>query len=85
MGINPDESGIIIDLNRLSYREYRAFVDAGADADELDILTKVIIAWSFSGDPSERDSYESLGMLDLLAVQKSLRIAITEATTNAGN
>lgn len=75
--------GIIIDLNRLTYRDYCAYLDAGEAGDEIGLLMKVVTAWDLPGDPSERESYDNLGMLDLLRVQKALRQAIAAAT--AGN
>jgi hypothetical protein len=76
-------SNIVIDLNRLTYREYRDFLAAGAAADEIGLLAKVVVAWDFAGDPADPASYDQLGLLDLLAVQGALRGAIAEAT--AGN
>lgn len=73
--------GITIDLNRLTYREYRQFIEAGTQADEIAVLAKVVTAWPYAGDPSDPASYDQLGMLDLLAVQKALRHAIQEATS----
>lgn len=73
--------GITIDLNRLTYREYRDFIEGRID--EMSLLTKVVVTWPFAGSPSDPASYETLGMLDLLAVQKALRQAIQEVT--AGN
>lgn len=71
--------GINIDLNRLTYREYRDFIEGRTD--EMTLLTKVVVAWPFAGSPSDPASYETLGMLDLLAVQKALRQAIQEVTS----
>ena len=76
-------NGVMIDLNRLTYREYREFLDAGDSADEIDLLAKVVTAWDFDGDPTDPASYDALGMLDLLAVQAALRQAIAGAS--AGN
>lgn len=73
---------IEIDLNRLSYREYREFVAAGAAADEIALLCKVVVAWDFAGDPSDAASYDNLGMLDLLSVQQALRNAIGAVAGN---
>ena len=74
---------VSIDLNRLTYREYREFLAAGENADEIGLLAKVVTAWDFAGDPADPASYEALGMLDLLVVQAALRTAIAEAS--AGN
>ena len=71
---------IAIDLNRLSYKDWRDFVEAGADADEISILTRVVTAWDYPGDPADPASYDALGMLDMLTVQAALRSAITDAT-----
>ena len=74
-------SGIVIDLNRLTYREYRQFL--AGELDEIALLAKVVTRWDFVGDPGEIASYDALGMLDWLAVQTALREAIQEIT--AGN
>jgi hypothetical protein len=81
-------NGIVIDLNRLTYREYRQYIEAGAAGDEIAILCKVVVAWEFEGDPADSTSYDDLGILDLLKVQAALREAIAEATgtgNTAGN
>jgi len=74
---------ITIDLNRLTYRAWRDFIEAGEDADEIAMLTRVVTAWDLPGDPSDPASYEQLGMLDMLAVQGALRQAIAEANGSA--
>lgn len=68
---------VTIDLNRLSYRDYRDYLEGRLD--EIAVLAKVVVRWPFAGNPSETASYDALGMLDLLAVQKALRLAIQEA------
>lgn len=76
---------IKIDLNRLSYKAYRDFIAAGPAADELGLLAQVVVAWPFPSDPGERASYESLGLLDYLAVQAALRAAIGALGRAEGN
>lgn len=71
--------GIGVDLNRLTYREYRDYLDGKLD--EIAVLAKVVTAWPFAGNPSDLAAYDALGMLDLLAVQKALRAAIQAATS----
>jgi hypothetical protein len=68
---------VTIDLNRLTYRDYRDYLEGRLD--EIALLAKVVVRWPFAGNPSEVASYDALGMLDLLAVQKALRLAIQEA------
>ena len=75
-----DINKVEIDLNRLTYREYREFLAAGKIAHEIGLLAKVVTAWDFDGDPTDPASYDALGMLDLLNVQAALRRAIKSAT-----
>jgi len=72
-----------IDLNRLTYRDYRSYLENGGDA--IPLLTKVVTAWGYPGDPQDPASYENLGLLDLLRVQAALREAIQNALGTAGN
>jgi|GEM_PF-6108717 len=72
-----------IDINRLTYGDYRAF-QAG-ELDEIDVLTRVVTTWDFAGDPSDRVSYDALGMVDLLVIQQALRHAIQTALSAEGN
>lgn len=72
---------IQIDLNRLSFAQYLAFLEAGEAADDFEILSKVVVAWPLPADPSDPASYPALGMLDLLAVQAAFREAVQGATS----
>lgn len=74
---------VSIDLNRLTYGDYQAFL--AGDLDEIEVLRRVIVAWDFAGDPAERESYTQLGLLDLLHVQRQLRSAIEALTSAEGN
>lgn len=74
---------ITIDLNRLSYKAYREFLAAGSAGDEVGLLCQVVTAWPFAGDPTQRASYDDLGLLDWLSLQQALRHTIQQAT--AGN
>ena len=74
---------LTIDLNRLTYREYQAYL--AGDRDEIDMLTTVVTAWQFEGNPSERTSYDALGIVDLIAVQQALREAIQSLMSAEGN
>lgn len=79
---------ISIDLNRLTYAEFRELMQTSDnEGDTIALLTRVVTAWEFEGDPADPASYESLGLLDLLAIQKALRGAIAEALgeSDAGN
>jgi hypothetical protein len=76
---------IEIDLNRLSYKDYRAFVEAGPAADELGLLCQVVRAWPFAGDPGQRASYEALGLADFMRVQTALQKAIRALGRAEGN
>lgn len=74
-------SGIHIDLNRLTYGEYRQFL--AGEIDEITLLTKVVAGWPFGGDPGAAASYDALGLVDWLHVQAALRESIQAIT--AGN
>jgi hypothetical protein len=76
---------VVIDLNRLTYRAWRDFVDAGDEADEIEMLTRVVAEWDLPGDPSDPASYDALGMIDMLTVQQALRSAIAEATGSSAS
>lgn len=77
--------GIEIDLNRLSFGAYRAYLAQGDEADDIALLCQVVVAWDLPGDPADPASYDALGMLDLLRVQKALRAEISALNDAAGN
>lgn len=73
------QTQIKIDLNRLSYGAYMAYLKGEYGHDLPNLLAQVVVAWPFETDPSIPASYNGLGLLDLLAVQAALRDAIGEA------
>ncbi len=80
-----DAQDICIDLNRLSYGQYQAFVSGDTAGDLIPLLATVVTTWPHPGDPSDPASYADLGMLDMLALAEALRAAIQQATADLGN
>lgn len=72
--------GIIIDLNRLSYEDYRDWIAEEDDADPIALLVKVVVEWDLPGEPSDPKSYLKMGMVDFLRVQRVLRNMIDGVT-----
>lgn len=76
-----DNGRIVIDLNRITRREFREFIarliDSDEKTEEADLLTgelaeKVIISWNYE-QPITQDGYMSLGLKDSQDVDKALR------------
>ena len=75
---------IEIDLNRITRREFRGYVNALLAVDELtdgaDLLTgelieKVIISWPYD-NPITQDGYMDLGLQDSKSVDEALKDAL---------
>lgn len=75
---------IVVDLNRITRREYRQFLDrlreeeGGLEKDILtgDLIEKVVVSWPFS-QPISADGYMSLGLGDSQKVDQELTEALT--------
>ena len=75
---------IEIDLNRITRREFRGYINtllaANENTDEADLLTgelieKVVTSWPFD-NPITQDGYMDLGLQDSKSVDEALKAAL---------
>ena len=75
---------IEIDLNRITRREFRGYINtllaANENTDEADLLTgelieKLVISWPFD-NPITQDGYMDLGLQDSKSVDEALKTAL---------
>lgn len=77
------DNGFVIDLNRISKKEFREYLrgrDLAEDKDLWDaehLYTRVIVSWPYDADITV-EGYESLGLADALGVDEVVSKAIVD-------
>ncbi len=69
----------VIDLNGWKYADFKAFRAATVADDETvfgPMLQRVIVEWPYTGNPSEVNPVEVLGMADLAVLLSAVNIAV---------
>lgn len=78
-----DKNGFIIDLNRISKKEFRAYLAGREQAEDKDIYdaeqlyVHVIMKWPFP-QPVSVEGYQNLGLLDAMKVDETVGEALTQ-------
>lgn len=79
------DNGIVIDLNKISKRDFRVWFNGRDDATDKDLwdaehlYSKIIVKWPWH-NPITAEGYDDLGTLDALSVDQ----AVSEALETIG-
>jgi hypothetical protein len=71
---------IVVEMKRWRMKDYRQFMKATQESnfeDMFGLLSKVVVAWPYEGDPSVPESYDGLTMDEWLAVTKAVGASLT--------
>jgi hypothetical protein len=78
-----NKSGFVIDLNRITKRQFRDYLAGREQADNKDLYdaeylyVHVIVKWPFDM-PISLESYQDLGLMDALKVDNAVSEALTQ-------
>jgi hypothetical protein len=77
------DNGFVIDLNRITKREFRAYLVGREEIDDKDLwdcerlYLKVIVSWPFDEEISV-EGYENLGLTDSIKVDEAVGAALDQ-------